>query len=161
MSRSIGDTLPHNVLERLNGRNLDAVSDRVLVVCSVDDRGFPHPALLSYFETIAIDARTIRLAMYANSRSVQNARREGRLTLVLVEDRVAYYIKGHVRELSRSMPDAPHNAKLHFEVAEVMADEPDPESERGACITSGITCVNPRDDAAMHLARQILAQLAE
>src|SRR5262249_23468144 len=111
MSRSIGDTLPHNVLERLNGHNLDAVSDRVLVVCSVDDRGFPHPALLSYFETIAIDARTIRLAMYSNSRSVQNARREGRLTLVLVEDGVAYYIKGHVRAQSI---DAGRAAQRHI-----------------------------------------------
>src|SRR4029453_1867125 len=118
MSRSIGDTLPHNVLERLDGRNLDAVSDRVLVVCSFDVRGFPFPVLFSYFETIALDPRAIRLAMYSNSRSVQNARREGRLTLVLVEDRVAYYIKGHVRELSRSMPDAPHKATLHFEGTE-------------------------------------------
>ena len=161
MSKAIGDALPDNVFERLNGRNLDAVSDHVLIVCSVDDRGFPHPALLSYFETIAIDARTIRLAMYSTSRSVRHARRDGRLTLVLVEDRVAYYIKGNVRELSRSMRDAPHNAKLHFTVAEVMADEPDPGLEPGAYIAGGITCVHPRSDATMQLAKQMLAHLAE
>jgi len=71
MSRSIGDTLPHNLLERLNGRNLDAVSDRVLVVCSVDDPDFPHPALLSYFETNRDRRSHDRLAMYSNSRSVR------------------------------------------------------------------------------------------
>jgi hypothetical protein len=161
MSRSLGDALPDSLFERLSGRDLHAVSDRAIVVCTVDDRGYAHPALLSYFETIAVDRRTIRLAMYSSSRSTQYARRDGRLTLILVDDRVAYYIKGTAQELSRSMSVAPHNAKLQFQVAEVLADEADPELEPGAYIASGLTYINPRRVAALDQARQLLAALTE
>jgi hypothetical protein len=161
MSRPVGDALPNSLFERLSGRDLEAISDRVIVVCTVDDRGYPHPALLSYLETIAVDRRTIRLAMYSSSRSTQYARREGRLTLILVDDRVAYYVKGTVQELARSMAVAPHNTKLQLHVAEVLADEADPELEPGAYIASGLTYVNPRRAGALEQARQLLAALAE
>ena len=161
MSRTFGDALPDSLFERLSGRDLQAVSDRVIVVCTVDDRGYPHPALLSYLETIAVDRRTIRLAMYSSSRSTQNARRDGRLTLILVDDRVAYYIKGIVEELTRSMSVAPHNAKLQFHIAEVLADEANPQLEPGAYIASGLTYINPRRAAALEQAHQLLAALSE
>jgi hypothetical protein len=161
MSKSVGDALPEDLFERLSGRDLQTVADRVVVVCSVDDRGFPHPALLSCFEVVAIDRRTIRLAMYSNSRTTRNACREGRLTMVLVDDGAAYYVKGSVCQLTDSMRATPYNAKLDFRVTEVLADAPNPDLEPGARITSGITCVNPRRAEEMERARQVLAELRE
>ena len=161
MSKLIGESLPDDLFERLNGRDLQAVADRVIVVCSVDDRGFPHPALLSYFEVVATDRRTIRLAMYSDSRTTLNARREGRLTLVLVDEGVAYYIKGVVTELARSMRATPYNTKLELNVAEVLKDEPNPELEPGAYISSGITYVNPRRASELERAQQALMELRE
>lgn len=146
---------------RLSGRDLQGVADRVIVVCSVDERGFPHPALLSYFEVVAANHNTIRLALYSDSRTMRNARREGRLTLIIVDAGVAYYVKGAVRELSRSMRATPHNAKLGFEVAEVLADEPSPEHEPGAAITGGITYIDPQRAEKLASARHVLAELLE
>ena len=161
ISKHVGDALPDDLFERLNGRDLQAVADRAIVVCSVDEHGFPHPALLSYFEVVATDRRTIRLAMYSSSRTLRNARREGRLTLVLVDAGVAYYVKGAVQELSRSMRATPYNTKLGLEIAEVLSDEPNPELEPDACISSGITYVNPRRAEELERARQVLAELSE
>ena len=42
------------------------------------------------------------------------------------------------------MRATPYNAKLDFQVAEVLADAPNPDLEPGAYISGGITYVNPR-----------------
>jgi Pyridoxamine 5'-phosphate oxidase len=159
MSKAVGDALPDDLFARLSGGDLPAVADRAVIVCSVDDRGFPHPALLSYFEVLAIDPRTIRLAMYSDSRTTRNARREGRLTLVFVDAGAAYYVKGTVKELSGSMRATPYNAKLDFRVAEVLADAPNPDLEPGAYISGGITYVNPGRDQELERARGVLSEL--
>lgn len=161
MSKNLGSGLPDDVLRRLNGADLEAVADRVIVVCSVDDRGFPHAALLSYFEVLALDSHTIRLAMYAESRSTRNARREGRLTLLLIDSEFVYYIKGSVEELNASMRVTPSSARLTLRVTDVLADAPDPAFEPGAYIASGIRYVNPGRAQELERARLVLAELRE
>ena len=161
MSKNLGGELPDDVLRRLNGEALATVADRVIVVCSVDDRGFPHAALLSYFEVLAIDSRTIRLALYAESRTTRNARREGRLTLLLIDSEFVCYVKGSVEELAASMRVTPYNARLTLRVTEVLADAPDPAFEPGAYIASGIRYVNPGRAQELERARLVLAELRE
>lgn len=159
MSKSLGDRLPDALVHRLSGRELGPVADQVIVLCTVDPRGFPHVALLSYFEVVATGPGTIRLATYNDSSTTANLRREKRVTLLLVADRVAYYIKGTVDELSPAMAAAPYNAKLEMRIVDVLADEPNPELEPGAYIASGLTYVNPQRAAEMERARALLAEL--
>lgn len=159
MSTHVGDALPDDIFEALCGRDLAAMADRVVVVSTVDERGFPHPALLSYFEVVALDRRTIRLATYAESRTTRNAKREGKLTLVLVDAAFVYYIKGTVRQLAGSMRTTPYNAKLECQVLEVLRDAPDPVREPGAHIATGIRYVNPRRVAELARAKRVLAEL--
>jgi hypothetical protein len=161
MSKRLGNALPAGLLERLSGRDLQGVADKVIVVCTVDDRGFPHPALLSYFEVLALDERSIRLATYADSRTSANSRRDGRLTLVVIDSHVAYYIKGRVEERVHAMRATSYNAKFHVDVEEVLADEANQELEPGAYIAGGITYVNPRRSDEMQRARLVLAELRE
>ena len=71
MSTRVGEALPDDLFDALSGSDLRGVADRVVVVSTVDDRGIPHPALLSYFEVVAVDRRTIRLATYAESRTTR------------------------------------------------------------------------------------------
>ncbi len=160
MSKHLGSDLPDEILRRLNGADLEAVADRVIVVCSVDDRGFPHAALLSCFEVLAIDSRTIRLATYAESRTTRNARRERRLTLLLIDAEFVYYIKGSVEDVA-PMRVTPHNASVTLRVADVLADAPDPAFEPGAYIATGIRYVNPARAREMERARLVLAELRE
>ena len=155
----MGDTLPDDLFDALSGRALAAVADRVVVVCTVDERGCPHPALLSYFEVVALDRRTIRLATYAESRTTRNARRDGKLALILVDAELVYYIKGTVRQLEATMQSTPYNAKLDLQVLEVLRDAPDPVREPGAHISTGIRYVNPQRAAELERAERVIAEL--
>jgi hypothetical protein len=161
VSRSVGRALPGTVLARLSGRELEAVADQVIVACTVDERGFPHVALLSYFEVVAIDEGTLRIAIYGDSRSTANLRREKKLTLILVDAHVAYYIKGTSEVLVPAMRSAAYNAKVNVQIVEILADEANPELEPGAYIASGLTYVNPARAQEMDRARALLAELRE
>ena len=159
MSTRVGEALPDDLFDALSGRDLAGVADRVVVVSTVDDRGIPHPALLSYFEVVAVDRRTIRLATYAESRTTRHARRDGQLTLVFVEAEFVYYVKGAARVLAESMRATPYNAKLEVQVLEVLRDAPDPVREPGAHIASGIRYVNPQRAAELERAERVIAEL--
>jgi hypothetical protein len=161
MSTRVGDQLPEDLFIAVSGRALAAVADRVIVVLTTDDGGFPHPALLSYFEVVAIDRRTIRLATYAESRTTRNATRLGKVTLIFIDAEFVYYVKGVVRQLAASMRATPYNAKLDVQVQEVLRDAPDPVREPGAHIANGIRYVNPQRTAELERARLVIAELRE
>ena len=138
MSRLVGQGLPPQVLEQFSGRDLQGCFGRVIPVVTVDAAGFPHPALLSFGEVVALDARRIGLATYADSTTTNNMRRNGRLTLLLVEPEGTYYIKGTVRERPGGLPAFPGLAHLEMRVEQVLEDAARSEVEGEARITSGI-----------------------
>jgi hypothetical protein len=161
MSTHVGSELPDDLFRRLEGGDLHAVADRVIVVCSVDDGGAPHAALLSYFEVVALDPRTVRLALYAESRTTRHARRHGRVTLLFIEAEFVYYVKATVEDVRGSMQATPYNARLSLRVTEVLQDAPDQALEPEAYIATGIRYINPRRAGEMERARLVLEELRE
>ena len=138
MSKVVGNNLPADLYQRLAGSDLQAHAEKAIVICTVDAGGWPHPSMLSYFEVIAKDDRNIRLAVHGNTSAASNLRRNGKLSIVILDERVAYYINGTVEELAREMTCSPQNAKLNCRVDQVLADEPNQEYEPGAYIASAI-----------------------
>jgi len=138
MSHPVGPELPPQVLEQLSGRDLRGRFGRVIPVITVDGAGFPHPALLSFGEVVALDARRIGLATSADSTTTSNMRRDGRATLLLVEPEGTTYIKGTVRERPGGLPAFPGLAHLEMRVTQVLEDAARGNLEGGARITSGI-----------------------
>lgn len=159
MSTLLGTELPDALFRKLAGEALEAVADQVILILTVDDRGWPHPAMLSYFEVVAVDRRTLRLATYTDSRTTGNMRRNGRVTLVLVDEGAGYYVKGTARELAPRMTAAPENAKLDVRVEAVLVDRPDPRFEPDAVIASGIVYCDPNRAAQLERAKRVLAEL--
>jgi hypothetical protein len=145
MSRRIGDSLPPALQQRLSGRDLrDRMAEAILVV-TTDPHGRPHPAMLSYGEVLAMDARTVRFAAYRESTTAANLRERGAITLCLIAPGSAYYLKARASELQ------PAGSLARFEavVEEVLADEARADLEGAATITSGIGFRVP--DAAARL----------
>lgn len=161
MATLIGTELDDDLYVRLSGADLEQVADKVIQIVTVDEAGWPHPAILSYFEVVAKDRRNIRLAAYADSTTTANMRRTGKLTLLVIDERVVYYVKGTVEELGRHMACAPENAKLNMRVERVLTDLPDARFEPDACIASGVTYRNPNRRAELVKARRLLAELQE
>jgi hypothetical protein len=158
MSQPLGPVLPPLRLAQL-GRH--ALPDRglVLQLCTVDELGFPHVALLGAWEVVAWDASTVRMAVGARSGTADNLRRTGRATLVIVDARGAHTVKIHVREAVPAMRDSTWNARFDGRVELVLADAANPEREGTSHIVHGIVAsLDPTREPAR---AAVLAELRE
>ena len=153
--------MPPDLLERLSGRDLEALATKVVQIFTVDAAGWPHPALLSYFELVASDPTHIRCATYASSTTSGNLRRSGNVTFVIIDERVAYYVKAHATEIAPAMRSTAWNAAFDCRVEQVLADEVNEEHEPGAYVASGVTYHNPQRAVELERARVVIAELLE
>lgn len=159
MSKLIGDKLTDDLYRRLLGHHLEGDAEKVILLSTIDESGWPHPAMLSYFEVVAKDRSNLRFATYKNSRTTNNMRRNGKATVSIIDERVAYYVKGSVEEVAGEMRSVPHSSKLNLRVEEVFADEADEGLESGAYVSSGVTFRNPRRTEQVKMASEILSEL--
>ena len=160
MARRRTEALPDDLYRRLSGLDAESYATHAIVVCTVNADGWPHPAMLSYFEVAAVDPRTLHLAVYTDSRTCANMRERGKATLIVVDEGLVCYIRGPVAELAAAMQTAPYNAALRLRVEEVLFDEPPPDLEPGVAVTSGIT-YGVRQAQALARARAVLTELRE
>jgi len=159
MSKLVGNKLPDDLYWRLLGNDLEQNVEKVILLATVDEGGWPHLAMLSYFEVIAKDPQNLRLATYKNSGTTRNMRANGKATISIIDRRSVYYIKGKVEEIARAMLFAPQNSKLHFRVEQVLADAANEEFEPGAYVASGVTYKNPGRNQQLQTAREVLREL--
>jgi Pyridoxamine 5'-phosphate oxidase len=158
MMRRRTERLTDDLYSRLSGEHAEALSRLAIPVCTVDADGWPHPAMLSYFEVAAIDHDNLQLAIYNDSRTCENLRVRGTATLLIVDEALVCYIRGRTAQVAPAMRTAPYNAVLNLRVDQVVFDEPPPDLEPGAFVTSGIT-YRPRTGPALKRARAVLAEL--
>lgn len=138
MSQILGTRLTEELFHRLKGDAMASKSDKAIVVVTVDEAGWAHPAMLSYYEIVAKDRTTIDLAIGKTSTTAKNLRRTGKITLLITDTDMNYYIKGGARELRESMEDVPFMSLFRVAVEHLLEDlEPD------SVITSGVTFQRP------------------
>ncbi len=134
MSQTVGKQLTEELYHRLKGDAMASKTGKAIVVVTVDEGGWPHPAMLSYYEVVAKDRATIDLAIGKTSTSAKNLRRTGKIVLLITDRDVNYYVKGNARELKASMEEAPVMSLFRVAVEHLLEDlDPD------AVITSGVT----------------------
>jgi Pyridoxamine 5'-phosphate oxidase len=150
--------LTDDLHRRLSGAEVDAHAAKALLLCTSDAEGWPHPAMLSYFEVAAVDLENIRLAVYKDSRTSANMRERGKATLIVVDVNLVYYVRCSVTPVAAVMSSVPFNAMMNLRVEHVKFDAPPPDLEPDAFVTSGIT-YHPRTGAALAQARAVLAEL--
>ena len=158
--RRRAERLTDDLYHRLSGADAESLSRLAIVVCTVDADGWPHPAMLSYFEVAAIDPDNVQLAVYNDSRTCANMRARGTATLIVVDEGLVCYVRGRVTEVASAMSVAPYNALLNLRVDQVVFDEPPPDLEPGSFVTSGIT-YRARTGPALERARAVLAELRD
>jgi hypothetical protein len=148
MAASLGPVLPAVRVAQLGtGASIDRAL--VLPLCTVDEAGFPHAALLGAWEIVALDASSLRFAVAGSSRSAANLRRTAHATLLIVDHTAAHYVKLHVSERRAAMRAAPWSASFDARVADVLEDAAHPGREAGARLVTGIRCeTDPAGDPA-------------
>lgn len=154
MSRSLGPALPSGLLTRFSQTALPSLLGRGLPFLTLAADGTLHPMLCSHLEWLAVDARTLRLAIAAQSRSARNLEERRVGTLLLVEPTQTVYIKCRATGTPLRLGEL---ARFSLAVEDVLEDAPT-EAEGDVRITGGITYAPPSslDDAWV---RVVLAAL--
>jgi hypothetical protein len=129
--------LPHVLIDRLTGGR---VAPPIAVpICTIDDEGFAHPAMLSYAELRADDSRSLQAAISGASRTARYLRERQRVTLLFVDPSVTCYVKARLRGTEVPHPTSPGVAVFPLVVESVSLDRVDTSREPDAVIESGIT----------------------
>lgn len=138
MSRVEKSDLPANVRSLLNGARLEEkVGDTILLI-TVSETGWPHLAMLSVGEMLAVSPTKIRIALWQGTASGKNLARDGKATFVFILDGAGVYVE------AVASPEEPlafeHGPLDSFmcDVAGVLIDEVD-----YATLTGGIGFVLP------------------
>jgi hypothetical protein len=79
--------MPDDILDFLNGRDLHRKLSEAIRISTVSEQGWPHAAMLSAGEVLALDSSEVAILVYENSNTSKNLARDGRLTLTLPLDR--------------------------------------------------------------------------
>ncbi len=139
MSQLLGRELTEEIFERLKGVDVHSKLGKAIVIVTVDDKGWPHPAMLSYYEVVAKERSRIDLAIGKTSTTTKNLRRTGQITLLITDSGINYYLKGSAREVKESMEGVPFMSLFRVEIEQLLEDQ-----EPDAVITSGVTFSRPQ-----------------
>jgi hypothetical protein len=151
VSRFVADSLPAALLDRLTIDAAAANANIAIVLLTVDEHGWPHPAMLTTLEIVARDARNVRVVLHGRSRSARNLEANGKLTMVIADERGVFYVKGDALLTIASLGSAPEFAVFNLRVDSVLQD--DPAAYENARVTSGITVARQDVDSASVRAR--------
>lgn len=138
MSQLLGKELTEELFARLKGDHVGSKKGKAIVIVTVDERGWAHPAMLSYYEVVAKSRSRIDLAVGQTSTTAKNLRRAGKITFLITDAGINYYIKGEAREVRGSMDAAPFMSLFCAQVEQLSEDQ-----EPDALITSGVTFQRP------------------
>ena len=161
MSVRLKAELPDRLFSLVNGERLEEKLDKAVLLITVDEKGWPYAAMLSYLEVIAPDRYNLRLAPWNNSTTTANLRRNSRVTLLFVEENLAFYVQGTATELSHEMEGFPGMAKINVRIESILEDKA-MDYEGSARITTGVRFENPQMDTAyVERGQQVLAALRQ
>jgi hypothetical protein len=159
LSKLIGAELPDDLYERLSGRRPEAYAGKAILLVTVDAEGRPHPSMLSHYEVVARDRRNVGLAVYGATTTAENLRRRGKATLLIIDERLACYVKGAAEETCGGLRSSQHNAGFNLRIEQVLADAANEEYEAGAYVAGGVTYHSPDPAAEAEQGRAVLEEL--
>ena len=134
MSRLIGKELTPALLQRLGGSEIEVHEGKIIPICTIDETGWAHPALLSYYEIVAKSPSNLDMAVWKNSSTAINLRRAGKVTIIVSDHAINYYLKGSVREIQFEMTGAAPVSRFRIMLEQVIEDQ-----EANAEIITGLT----------------------
>jgi hypothetical protein len=134
MSQILGKELTPALIQRMGGAEIEAHEGKIIPILTIDEAGWAHPALLSYYEIVAKSPATLDMALWKNSSTANNLRKSGKVTLMVSDRGVNYYLKGGVEELQFEMRGAAPVSRFRVALEQVIEDQ-----EPNAEITTGMT----------------------
>jgi flavin reductase (DIM6/NTAB) family NADH-FMN oxidoreductase RutF len=125
--------LPADVVKTIDGTDLETRSGEAIRLITVGEDGWPHAAQLSVGEVLAVNPAELLVAIWPQSHTAQNLRREGRLTLALVANGALLEMRAH------ATLEAEHQTKLDLAVFRVKVQSVREHRATYADVTSGVS----------------------
>lgn len=123
MTETLGTELPDPLYAVLAAADPAEHVGTTLALLSVGEDGWPHQALLSVGEVLALDRDRLRLALWPASSAAANLAARGRATLTVVLAETSFTVRLAVRASGElSTPRAGTLALFEARVEEVRAD---------------------------------------
>ena len=139
MSKLIGNTVPTELLQALDGEQLDEKLGPAYLLVTADADGTPRPCMLSAGELLAVDARRLRFALWKGSRTCENLARGERILFCHVAPRTVLYLRGRTRPLAS-------DPVLNLDCFELEVDSVESDDHAGMPVTTGISFAVERGD---------------
>ncbi len=131
--------LPIDIFELLNGQELEKKQHEAMLLLTVNEEGYPHNAMVSVGEVVALNHHQLRIGLWPNTSSTANILRSKKATLVIIYAGKAHYIRLSLKSLG-ILPNAEYKReRFEAEVVWLRSDE-----AKYADITSGIQ-INLKD----------------
>src|SRR5213593_2051624 len=150
MSQVLGRELTAELFDRLKGEDVSSKAGKAIVIVTVDEEGWAHPAMLSYYEVVAKERSRIDLAIGKTSTTAKNLRRTGKITLLITDSGINYYLKGHAREIKESMAGVSFMSLFRVEIEQLLEDQ-----EPDAAIMTGVTFNRPQKKEVEEIVEKI------
>ncbi len=131
MTEFLSDRMPKACVEAFDGHDLEHKLTDAYPVLSTDPDGAPRVCMLSAGEILAVDDRTLRLALWEGTHSAANLGRNPRVVICFVAPHTVLYIRGTPRRLAAS-PEA------RLERFEIRVERVDSDEHEGMPVSHGI-----------------------
>ena len=126
-------TISEELFRFLDGNRLEDKNREAMMLLSVSEDGWPHAAMISVGEMVALNHEELRIALWPKTQTVANLKRTKQATLVAVHKGKVHYVRLAIKPLP-ALKDAKHNRE-RFQAKVVSVKE---DTAKYAEITSGI-----------------------
>ena len=96
---------------------------RVILVTTVDQDGWPRHLMLSHYEVLAKDQSHLLMLTYADSKSAKNLLRTGIASLLFLDEEMNYYVRVKCQLSEKKIEEAPSEILFNVEVIDVLEDK--------------------------------------
>ena len=141
MSRIEASEFSPKLMALLDGDNLDSKVGETLLLLTVSETGWPHLAMLSVGELLAVGPDEVRIALWKGTQTGNNLRRTSKGTLALVYGGAGHYIELRVTGTGRLDVGRVTLDRFSCKVVKVLTDV-----VGYATLTTGIRFDLPRQD---------------
>ncbi len=115
--------MPNDLSMRLYQPDETNARQRVILVTTVDQDGFPRHLMLSHYEVVAKDPSNLLMLAYAESKSTQNLLRTGKASLLFLDEEMSYYVRVTCTRINETIEEAPQEMLFRAQVIEVLEDK--------------------------------------
>ncbi|KAF4325359.1 hypothetical protein G195_001009 [Phytophthora kernoviae 00238/432] len=143
-------------MEWFNGENLEKKQHEAMQLLTVSEDGWPHQAMISMGEVIAVTPNLLRLALWPGTQTSMNMSRTGKATLIAVHQQSLLSIRLDVTSLLALREPVHPRDRFEAQVINIRVDHA-PYAE----ITSGITFQLKDESGAITRWRETIEELRQ